>query len=36
MRGRGGFVVAFVVFMLFAISVAGMTGYIVVSSEFEL
>lgn len=35
-RDRGGFVLAFVVFMLFAISVAGMTGYLVVSSEFEL
>lgn len=34
--GRGGFVLAFVVFMLFAISVAGMTGYILVASEFEL
>lgn len=33
---RGGFVLALVVFMLFAISVAGVTGYIVVSSEFEL
>ncbi|MDH3272131.1 MAG: hypothetical protein OEN56_12400 [Gemmatimonadota bacterium] len=33
---RGGFVLALVVFMLFAISVAGMTGYLVVSSEFEL
>ena len=33
---RGGFVLAFVVFMLFAISVAAMTGYLVVSSEFEL
>lgn len=29
----GGFVLAFVVFMLFAISVAGLTGYIVVSAE---
>ena len=33
---RGGFVLAFVVFMLFAISVAGVTGYLVVSSEFTL
>lgn len=33
---REGFVLALVVFMLFAISVAGMTGYLVVSSEFEL
>jgi len=33
---RRGFVLAFVVFMLFAISVAGVTGYLVVSSEFEL
>lgn len=33
---RGGFVLAFVVFMLFAISVAGITGYLLVSSEFEL
>lgn len=33
---RRGFVLAFVVFMLFAISVAGMTGYLVVASEFEL
>ncbi|MBT8488217.1 MAG: hypothetical protein KJO65_05230 [Gemmatimonadetes bacterium] len=34
--GEDGFVLAFVVFMLFAISVAGITGYLVVSSEFEL
>lgn len=34
--GSEGFVLAFVVFMLFAISVAGMTGYLVVSSEHEL
>lgn len=33
---RRGFVLALVVFMLFAISVTGMTGYIIVSSEFEL
>jgi hypothetical protein len=33
---RRGFVLAFVVFMLFAISVAGMTGYMVVASEYEL
>lgn len=33
---RGGFVLALVVFMLFAISVAAMTGYMVVASEFEL
>lgn len=33
---EGGFVLAFVVFMLFAISVAGITGYLVVNSEFEL
>lgn len=35
-RSRGGFVLAFVVFMLFAISVAAATGYLVVSSEFEM
>jgi hypothetical protein len=35
-EGRGGFVLAFVVFMLFAISVAGVTGYIIVSSEFTM
>lgn len=35
-RHDGGFVVAFVVFMLFAISVAGATGYALVSSEFTL
>lgn len=33
---RRGFVLAFVVFVLFAISVAGVTGYLVVSSEFTL
>jgi len=35
-RSEGGFVLAFVVFMLFAISVAGATGYMVVASEWEL
>jgi hypothetical protein len=35
-RGRDGFVLAFVVFMLFAISVTGATGYLVVSSEFQM
>lgn len=33
---RGGFVLAFVVFMLFAITVASATGYLVVTSEFRL
>lgn len=33
---QGGFVLAFVVFMLFAISVAAATGYMLVSSEFSL
>lgn len=33
---RGGFVVVVVVFMLFAISVAGATGYLVVSSDFNM
>ena len=33
---RGGFVLALVVMMLFAISVAGATGYLVVSTEFTL
>lgn len=33
---RGGFALAMVVFMLFAIAVAGATGYQVVSSEFAL
>jgi hypothetical protein len=33
---RGGFVLALVVFMLFAISVAAATGYTLVSSEFGL
>jgi len=35
-RGRGGFVLVFVVFMLFAISVTAATGYLVVTSEFEM
>lgn len=35
-RGRDGFVLALVVFMLFAISIAAATGYTVVSSEFGL
>lgn len=35
-RQDGGFVLAFVVFMLFAISIAGLTGYMVVASEFEM
>lgn len=35
-RSREGFVLAFVVFMLFAISVAGATGYLIVSSEFSM
>jgi hypothetical protein len=33
---RGGFVLALVVMMLFAISVAGATGYLVVNSEFSM
>ncbi len=33
---RGGFVLAFVVLMLFAISVAGATGYLIVSAEGTL
>jgi len=33
---RGGFALALVVFMLFAIAVAGATGYQVVSSEFSM
>jgi hypothetical protein len=33
---EGGFVLALVVFMLFAIAVASATGYLVVSSEFML
>jgi len=32
----GGFVLAFVVFMLFAISVTGATGYMMVASEWEM
>lgn len=36
MDDRRGFVLALVVFMLFAISVTGVTGYLIVSSEFEL
>ena len=34
--GEGGFVLAVVVFMLFSISIAAATGYILVSSEFSL
>jgi hypothetical protein len=34
--GRGGFVLVFVVMMLFAISVASATGYIVVNTEFDM
>ena len=33
---RGGFVLVLVVMMLFAISVAGATGYLVVSTEFTM
>jgi glycine cleavage system regulatory protein len=33
---RGGFVLVFVVMMLFAISVAGAAGYIVVNTEFAM
>lgn len=33
---RGGFVLAVVVMMLFAISVAAATGYLVVNTEFEM
>jgi hypothetical protein len=33
---RAGFVLAFVVFMLFAISVAAATGYLVVNTEFAM
>lgn len=33
---EAGFVLAFVVFMLFAVSIAGVTGYMVVASEFSL
>jgi hypothetical protein len=35
-RSEGGFVLALVVFMLFSISVAAATGYVLVSSEFSL
>jgi len=35
-RDRGGFVLAVVVMMLFAISVAGAAGYLVVNSEFAM
>lgn len=35
-RERGGFVLALVVMMLFAISVAGAAGYLVVSAEFNM
>jgi hypothetical protein len=35
-RPDGGFVLALVVFMLFSISVAAATGYILVASEFSL
>ena len=35
-RGRDGFVIAFVVFMLFAVSLASIAGYMIVGSEFEL
>lgn len=34
--GRGGFVLALVVLMLFAISVAGAAGYLVVNTEFGM
>lgn len=34
--GRGGFALVMVVFLLFAVAVAGVTGYQVVSSEFAL
>lgn len=34
--GRGGFVLAFVVLMLFSIAVASATGYMIVSSEFGM
>ncbi len=33
---RGGFVMFFVLLMLFAISVTGVTGYLVVNSEFSM
>ena len=35
-RDRAGFVLPFVVFMLFAISVTGATGYLIVMSEFNM
>ena len=35
-RERGGFVLALVVMMLFAISVAGAAGYLVVNAEFSM
>lgn len=35
-RERGGFVLALVVVMLFAISVAAATGYLVVNTEFDM
>lgn len=35
-RGRGGFVLMIVVLMLFSISVASATGYLIVTSEFGL
>jgi hypothetical protein len=35
-HGRGGFVLAFVVFMLFSVSVAAATGYLVINSEFAM
>jgi hypothetical protein len=35
-RDRGGFALVMVVFLLFAVAVAGVTGYQVVSSEFAL
>ena len=34
--GRGGFVLALVVLMLFAISVASATGYLIVNTEFDM
>ncbi len=33
---RGGFVIFFVLLMLFAISITAVTGYMVVNSEFSL
>ncbi len=33
---RGGFVIFFVVLMLFAISITAVTGYLIVDSEFSL